>query len=225
MASTRLDIYYSQIPPNAVYMTFNGLGPGERGLRSIGSGKLVVLKRGKTERNATLLFRENGESFASELEISAKLAAPLGLKAQSRYQVTYDPKTNVLTFVPSPVSTTVAKLMTSAKPAAGRIAIGYELLSKLGIPDSGSPSIDCRTATAAKQLRVRSPSNLFDKGLYLDLPTIRALGLSSGAYVSLTYNQTTKTLSFAPTKSPLPQANRSSKSPRTLKHREGGDLY
>jgi hypothetical protein len=208
MSSMRLDIYHSQIPNNAVYLTFNGLGSGENTLRSLGSGKQVTLKRGTVRRNAILLFRENGESFTNEMEMSSKLAGALSLRSHFRYLVTYDSAANVLAFVPSPISIAQAKLKSNYKANLNRILIGYELLSKLGIPENRSQSVVCRSQSASIRLTVSSPSNLFDNGLGLDPAVIRALHLVPDSHVTLSYNQNTKVLAFKAAKPPGSAQNR-----------------
>ncbi|RUS48248.1 hypothetical protein [Cohnella sp. AR92] len=198
MASGRIDLLHSPIPENTIYLTFNGLGSNENGLRGIGSGKQVVLRRGSVRRQATVRFRENGESFTNDLEMNAKLASSLRLRANYRYLVDYDAKTNILSFVPSPISSATAKLQIDSKIGANRLQIGYELLSTLGIPESRSLSIVCQSPAASKSLQVSTPSNLFDRSFSLDSASLRALRLTPGSNVAISYNQNTKVLTLKP---------------------------
>ncbi len=197
MASGRVDLILSPVPADVVYVTANGLGDDKHDLYAIGAGTRVILRHGSLRQAVTVQFREDGESFANYIELNARLAGKLRLRASRRYRFDYNERTKVLTVAPSPVSTARASAMNSNRLDSNTVHIGYELSSALGMPERRRMPVLLRIGQRTLKFAVLTPSNLLDRTIRFAPAALRVLKLTAGTPLALTYNQNTQTLTIA----------------------------
>ncbi|WP_217594608.1 hypothetical protein [Cohnella sp. GbtcB17] len=199
MISSKLDLIVSDLPERTVQMTSGCAYGEENALTEIGDGTEVTLVNGKYAEKAIVRFRSGGECFFGSFELGAPLARRLRLSGDKRCKLVYDEKSQSLRIGPSPVSAASASIGSDAKLGAGRLSIGYALLSRLGLPDDGRNHIlTIRHGGQSRRLAVRSPANLFEGGLNLHPDAARALKLRTGAAYKLSYDQRAKELVVKP---------------------------
>ncbi len=142
MASGRLDLFIAKLPINTVVLTLNCSDSASE-LLSIPLYSALYLKRGTIKQAIQLQFLEGRECFADFMEMNFALARQFQLNALRRYLLTYNPSDQTLTIKPSPISEATAPLLASTL-GSGTLSVGYELLSRLGIPERQGSLIKIR---------------------------------------------------------------------------------
>lgn len=199
MISSTLDLIVSDLPESTVQMTSGCAYGEENALTEIGDGTEVTLVNGNYAEKAVLRLRSGEKCFFGSFELGAPLAKRLRLSSDKRYRLVYDAKSKSLGIGPSPVSAASAPLGSDTKLGAGRLSIGYALLSRLGLPDDHrNLALTLKHGGRSRRLAVRSPANLFEGGLNLHPDAIRALNLRSGTAYRLSYDQRAKELVVRP---------------------------
>jgi hypothetical protein len=198
MFSGTLDLCVADIPADTVYLTEGGLASGTSALEAIGDEDTIRIQRNSVGQTVTIRFREKSELFADLLEISAPLARKLHLQHQRRYAWTYDPDERTLTLRPKPVSVCPAQVTANKRLGAGFVSIGYELLSRLGIPERKGTSLRIVFRAIRRTMRLYVPQNLLDRRLQMAPKTCRQLGLLPGRAYRLKFDQRTNTLTVLP---------------------------
>ncbi|MFC4599026.1 hypothetical protein [Cohnella hongkongensis] len=196
MATGRLDLFIAKLPPHTVVLTLNCSEMASELLTIPRTAKLT-LKRGSIKQPIQLQFLEGRECFADFMEMNYALARQFKLTALRRYALTYNPSDQSLTISPSPLSETVASLA-SGPVAAGALSVGYELLSRLGIPERQGSIVTVRSGKHLAKLRLHVPANLSDDRLRLSAQWLQKWKLASNHRYTLQFDQRTATLSIAP---------------------------
>jgi len=199
MASGRLDLFIAKLPPHTVVLTLNCAEMASE-LLSIPRNAKLTLKRGNIKQPIQLQFLEGRECFADFMEMSFALARQFQLTALRRYMLTYNASDQSLTISPSPLSETVA-LIASGPIAAGTLSVGYELLSRLGIPERQGSIIKVRTGKHLAKLHLHVPANLSDDRLRLSSQWLQRWRLAPNQKHLIQFDQRNFTLSIAPSPS------------------------
>ncbi|SFB43474.1 hypothetical protein SAMN05216312_10849 [Cohnella sp. OV330] len=199
MISSILDLIVSDLPERTVQMTSGCAYGDENALTEIGDGTEVTLVNGRHSEKAVVRMRSGGECFHGSFELGAALARQLRLTGDKRYKLVYDTERKTLKIGLSPLSAASASIGSDAKLGAGRLSIGYALLSRLGLPDDRRDhTLTLRHGGRSRRLAVRSPANLFESGLNLHPDAVRALKLRTGTAYKLSYDQRSKELVVKP---------------------------
>ncbi|RED86483.1 MULTISPECIES: hypothetical protein [Cohnella] len=195
MASGRLDLFIAKLPLHTVVLTLN-CSEKASDLLSIPRNTKLTLKRGGIKQQIQLQFLEGRECFADFMEMNYALARRFRLTALRRYTLDYNPNDQSLTINPAPLSETVA-LIASGPIAAGSLSVGYELLSRLGIPERQGSIIKVRSGKHLVKLHLHVPANLSDDRLRLSSQWLQRWKLAPNQNHMLQFDQRTFTLSIA----------------------------
>jgi hypothetical protein len=123
------------------------------------------------------------------------LARRLQLTALRRYLLIYNPLDQTLTIKPSPLSEVTA-ILSSAAQSSTTLSVGYELLSRLGIPEREGMLIKVQQGKHVANFRLHVPSNLSDERLRLSLSWLQKWKLKANHSYLLQYDQRTSTLNL-----------------------------
>jgi len=197
MASGVLDLFFAKLPNHNVVLTLNGSDSTSE-LLAIPRNTAITLKRGNIKQNIELQFLEGRECFADFMEMNYALARQFQLKALRRYLLTYDPSDHSITIQPSPRSVTTALLLTSSTLGSSSLSVGYELLSKLGIPERQGTNIKLRQGNNMTSLRLHVPANLSDDRLLLPTSWVQKWRLRANQRHLLQFDQRNFILSMSP---------------------------
>jgi hypothetical protein len=197
MASGRLDLFIAKLPNHTVVLTLNCSDSASE-LLSIPRNAPLYLKRGTITQAIKLQFLEGRECFADFMELNFALARQFKLKALRRYLLTYNPIDQTLNVTPSPLSETTA-FLSSSHVSSNTISIGYELLSRLGIPERQGSLIKFRHGKNLARFRLLVPANLSDDRLRLSSGWFQKWKLTANHAHVLLYDQRSSTLSLTPT--------------------------
>jgi hypothetical protein len=201
MASGRLDLFIAKLPIDTVVLTLNCSDSASE-LLSIPRKTPLYLKRGTIMQAIQLQFLEGRECFADFMEMNFALARQFKLKALRRYLLTYNPSDQTLTVTPSPLSETTA-ILSSSLISSGTLSVGYELLSRLGIPERQGSLIKVRHGKNLARFRILVPGNLSDERLRLSSGWLKKWKLKANHAHVLLYDQRNSTLSLTPTNNPV----------------------
>lgn len=194
MATGRLDLYLAKIPSNTVIMTL-GCTDSASELLTIPRNTPISIARGNVKAIVNVQFLEGRECFADFMEMNPVLAQRLQLQALRRYHLTYAASTKSLVVTPAPISEATA--IVGSQNATG-ISIGYELVSKLGIPDRQGLPIRVRNGKFIAGLRLQVPANLSDDRMRLPSYWLNKWKLAAGVPYKLHYDQRYSVLSISP---------------------------
>ncbi|WP_373229511.1 hypothetical protein [Cohnella sp.] len=195
MASGRLDLFIAKLPPQTVVLTLNCSDSASE-LLSIPSHTPLILQRGTIKQTIQLQLLEGRECFADFIEMNYTLARQLQLIALRRYLLTYNPIDRSLTIIPSPLSETTAVLASSTL-SSSTLSVGYELLSRLGIPERQGSLLNVRQGKNTAKFRLHIPANLSDERLRLPTIWLQKWKLTSNHSYLLQYDQRNSTLTLA----------------------------
>ncbi len=195
MASGRVDLFIAKLPLHAVVLNLN-CSERPSGLLSIPRNAQLTLKRGRDKQQIQLQLLEGRECFADFMEMSLELARQFRLTAFRRYTLVYNSGEQTLTISPSPHSQATA-LIVPGSASAGTLTVGYELLSRLGIPERQGLIIRVRKGKHLAKLRLHVPANLADDRLRLSPQWLRNWGLASNQKHLVQFDQHNFTLSIA----------------------------
>lgn len=194
MATGRLDLYIAKVPNNSIVLTLGCNASSE--LLELPRNTPIVLSRGAIKAyNVNVQFLEGRECFADFLEMNFALAQRLQLQALRRYSLTYTAQTRTLAIQPSPISEATAIIHSQN---ANNISIGYELVSRLGIPERQGLPIRVRNGKFLAGLRLQVPANLSDDRMRLPSYWLNKWRLAPNAPYKLHYDQRYSVLSLAP---------------------------
>ncbi|QMV40080.1 hypothetical protein [Cohnella cholangitidis] len=196
MATGRLDLFISKLPLHTVVLTLNCSDSASE-LLAIPHNVTVTLKRGTIKQAIQIQFLEGRECFADFMEMNFALARRFQLTALRRYSLTYNPADRSLTVKPSPLSDTSALLMTSTL-GSGTVSVGYELLSRLGIPERQGTIIKVRQGKNVTRMRLHVPANLSDDRLRLPNHWLQKWKLNANQPHLFQFDQRNFTLSLSP---------------------------
>ncbi|RED66113.1 hypothetical protein [Cohnella lupini] len=194
MASGQLDLFIAKLPVNTVVLTLNCFDSASE-LLAIPRNATITLKRGTIKQAIQLQFLEGRECFADFMEMNFSLARRFQLTALRRYTLTYNPSDQSLTVKPSPLSETTSILMTSTL-GAGTLSVGYELLSRLGIPERQGTIIKVRQGRNIARFRLHIPANLSDDRIRLPSLWLQKWKLNANHQHQLQFDQRNFTLSL-----------------------------
>jgi hypothetical protein len=194
MVSGRLDLFIAKLPINNVVLTLNCYDSTSE-LLTIPSNKPLILQRGKIKQTVQLQLLEGRECFADFIEMDYTLARRLQLTALRRYLLIYNPLDQTLTIKPSPLSEVTA-ILSSATQSSTTLSVGYELLSRLGIPEREGMLIKVQQGKHVASFRLHVPSNLSDERLRLSLSWLQKWKLKANHSYLLQYDQRTSTLNL-----------------------------
>lgn len=212
MASARLDLFIAKLPVHTVVLTVNCSDSASE-LLAIPRDSTITLKRGNIKQVIQLQFLEGRECFADFLEMNYALARKFQLTALRRYLLTYNSSDRTLTIKPSPLSETTA-LITTGASGSGILSVGYDLLSRLGIPERQGAIIKVRQGKNLTRLRLHIPANLSDDRLRLSSYWLQKWKLNANSNFLLQFDQRNFTLSLAPSSSQSIKDSNNSKGPR-----------
>ncbi|MFD0671652.1 hypothetical protein [Cohnella sp. GCM10027633] len=199
MATGRLDLYIAKIPNNTVVLTL-GCTDSASELLAIPRSTPLVLVRGTTKaHNVNVQLLEGRECFADFMEMNYELAQRLQMQALRRYSLTYMSSAKSLTIQPTPISEATAIIHAQS---AANISIGYELVSRLGIPERQGLPIRVRNGKYIAGLRLQVPANLSDDRMRLPQYWLNKWRLSPNVPYKLIYDQRYSVLSLSPIQSP-----------------------
>lgn len=194
MATGRLDLYIAKVPNDTIVLTLGCADSSE--LHAIPRNTPIVLSRGAIKAsNVNVQFLEGRECFADFIEMNFSLAQRLQLQALRRYSLTYSSANKTLSIQPSPISEATAAIQAQT---GNNISIGYELVSKLGIPDRQGLPIRIRNGKFLAGLRLQVPANLSDDRMRLPSYWMNKWRLSPNANYKLHYDQRYSILSISP---------------------------
>ena len=194
MATGRLDLYISKLPIHTIVLTLGCADSSE--LLAIPRNTPIVLSRGAMKAsNVNVQFLEGRECFADFIEMNFSLAQRLQLQALRRYTFTYSASSRTLSIQPSPISDAKAVIQGQN---ANNISIGYELVSKLGIPDRQGLPIRVRNGKFLAGMRLQVPANLSDNRMRLPSYWMNKWRLSPSSNYKLQYDQRYSILSISP---------------------------
>ncbi|WP_239616882.1 hypothetical protein [Cohnella mopanensis] len=198
MASGRLDLFIAKLPIHTVVLTLNCSDSASE-LLAIPFNKTIILRRGNIKQAIQLQLLEGRECFADFMEMNYALARRFQLTALRRYSLTYQAWDQTLTIKPEPISETTATIMSSAI-GSDTISVGYELLSRLGIPERQGTLINVRNGKNITRLRLQVPANLSDDRLRMPSYWLQKWKLHANQLHLLQFDQRnlTLTLSSAP---------------------------
>jgi hypothetical protein len=197
MASVRLDLFIAKLPIHTIVLTLNCSDSASE-LLPIPRNVLPILQRGNIKQAVQLQFLEGRECFADFMEMNSSLARQFQLSALRRYMLTYNPSDQTLTIKPSPLSDTSAILTSSTLGSGSSLSVGYELLSRLGIPERQGSLIKLRYGKFLASFRLHVPANLSDERLRIPTFWMQKWKLAANHNHSLQYDQRTSTLSLIP---------------------------
>ncbi|MCD9023449.1 hypothetical protein [Cohnella silvisoli] len=201
MASGRLDLFIAKLPIHTVVFTLNCSDSASE-LLSVPRNAQLYLKRGTIKQAIQLQFLEGRECFADFMEMNFALARQFQLNALRRYLLTHNPVDQTLTIKPSPLSETTAILSTSANNS-GTLSVGYELLSRLGIPERQGSLIKIRQGKTITNFRLHVPANLSDDRLRISSYWLQKWKLIANNSYLIQYDQRNSTLSVTPSSAPI----------------------
>jgi hypothetical protein len=196
MTSGRLDLFIAKLPIHTIVLTLN-CSDSDSELLTIPRNAPLYLVRGKIKQAIQLQFLEGRECFADFMEMNYALARQFQLNALRRYLLTYNPDDQTLTVKPSPLSETTANL-SSSLISSGTLCVGYELLSRLGIPERQGKLIKVRQGKNLARFRLLVPANLSDDRLRLPSNWLQKWKLTANNPLLLQYDQRSSTLSLTP---------------------------
>ncbi|BBI34347.1 hypothetical protein [Cohnella abietis] len=196
MASGRLDLFIAKLPIHTVVLTLNYSDPASE-LNAIPRNRQIYLKRGGLKQAIQVEFLEGRECFADFMEMNYTLARRFKLYALRRYTLEYNANDQTLTISPSPLSETVA-VITPNTLSPSALSVGYELLSRLGIPERQGALIKVRQGRNVVRTRLIVPANLSDDRLRLSSYWFQKWRLRANHSYSLQFDQRNSTLSLAP---------------------------
>lgn len=200
MATGRLDLYIAKVPNNSIVLTLGCTDSSE--LLAIPRNTPLVLSRGAVKaHNVNAQFLEGRECFADFIEMNFALAQRLQLQALRRYLLTYSASSKTLSIQPSPVSEATAVIHTQN---ANNLSIGYELVSKLGIPERQGLPIRVRNGKFLAGLRLQVPANLSDDRVRLPSYWLNKWRLAPIVPYKLHFDQRYSILSISPLHSITP---------------------
>jgi hypothetical protein len=194
MVSGRLDLFIAKLPINTIVLTLNCYDSASE-LLTIPIDKPLILQRGKIKQTVQLQLLEGRECFADFIEMDYALARRLQLTALCRYLLTYNPLDQTLTIKPSPLSEVTA-ILSSAAQSSTTISVGFELLSRLGIPEREGKHVKVRQGKHTASFRLHVPSNLSDERLRLPFVWLQKWKLKANHSYLLQYDQRTSTLNL-----------------------------
>lgn len=195
MASGKLDLFIAKLPLQTVVLTLNCSDTASE-LLVIPRNTPLTLKRGSIKQTIQLQLLEGRECFADFIEMNYSLARQFQLSALRRYLLTYEPDGRILTIKPSPLSDTTA-IITTSNLSAGIVSVGYELLSRLGIPERQGLLIKVRNGKNTANFKLHVPANLSDERLRLPSIWLQKWKLANNQFHQIQYDQRNSTLSFA----------------------------
>lgn len=198
MATGRLDLYIAKVPNNTVVMTL-GCTDSAQELLAIPRNTPVSVVRGNAKALVTVQFLEGRECFADFMEMNYQLAQRLQLQALRRYLLTYAASAKTMSVSPSPISDATAII---GSQNAANLSIGYELVSRLGIPDRQGLPIRVRNGKFLANLRLQVPANLSDDRMRLPAFWMNKWRLNASAPYKLHYDQRYSVLSISPAHPP-----------------------
>ncbi|QJD83294.1 hypothetical protein [Cohnella herbarum] len=196
MASGRLDLFIAKLPVHTIVLTLNCSDSASE-LLAIPRNTPITLKRGSIKQSVQLQFLEGRECFADFIEMNYALARQFQLTALRRYLLTYNPSDQSLTIKPAPLSETSA-LLTSSASGSGILSVGFELLSRLGIPERQGTIIKVRYGRNVTRLRLHVPSNFSDDRLRMSTFWLNKWKLEANHLHQLQFDQRNFTLSLSP---------------------------
>jgi len=199
MASGRLDLFIAKLPLNTVVLTLNCSETASE-LLAVPRNAKLTLRRGNVKQAIQLEFLEGRECFADFMEMNYALAKKFQLNALRRYTLAYSPSDQTLTVSPSPLSETVA-LLAPSQTGAGALSVGYELLSRLGIPERSGSIVKVRSGKQLARLRLHVPANLSDDRLRLPQIWLQKFKLAAHQQHHLQFDQRNFTLGVTPVNS------------------------
>jgi hypothetical protein len=195
MATGRLDLYIAKVPNNTVVLTL-GCTDSALELLAIPRNTPLVLNRSTIKApNVNVQFLEGRECFADFMEMNYQLARHLRLLALRRYSLTYENTSKTITIQSSPISEATAIIHAQS---ASNLSIGYELVSKLGIPERQGLPIRVRNGKYISSLRMQVPANLSNDRMQLPAYWLNKWRLSSKVPYKLYYDQRYSVLSLSP---------------------------
>jgi hypothetical protein len=201
MASGRLDLFIAKLPNHTVVLTLNCSDSASE-LLTIPRNVPIYLKRGTIKQAIQLQFLEGRECFADFMEMNYALARQFQLSALRRYLLTYNPSDQTLTVKSSPLSETTA-ILSSSLDSSGTLSVGYELLSRLGIPERQGSLIKVRYGKNLARFHLHVPANLSDDRLRISSGWLKKWKLKSNKAHLLQYDQRNSTLSLTPANNPV----------------------
>jgi hypothetical protein len=201
MASGRFDLFIAKLPIDTVVLTLNCSDPTSE-LLSIPRNAPLHLKRGTIKQAIQMQILEGRECFADFMEMNYGLARRFQLSALRRYLVTYNDSDQTLTIKPSPLSETTA-ILTSSVISSGTLSVGYELLSRLGIPERQGLLIKIRQGKTTTRFRLLVPANLADERLRISSYWLQKWKLTANHSHLLQYDQRDSTLIVTPILNPI----------------------
>lgn len=200
MATGRLDLYIAKIPNNTVVLTL-GCTNSASELLAIPRNTPLVLSRGTIKaHNVNVQFLEGRECFADFMEMNYALAQRLQMQALRRYSLAYMSAAKSLTIQPTPINEATAIIHSQA---AANISIGYELVSRLGIPERQGLPIRVRNGKYIAGLRLQVPANLSDDRMRLPQYWLTKWRLAPNVPYKLIYDQRYSVLSLSPIQAPV----------------------
>ncbi|WP_256761292.1 hypothetical protein [Cohnella sp. WQ 127256] len=212
MASGRLDLFIAKLPIHTVVLTLNCSDSASE-LLAIPRNVMLTLKRGTTKQAVQVQLLEGRECFADFMEMNYTLARQFQLNALRRYLLTYHPLDQSLTIKPEPLSETTA-FLTSSTIGNSTLSVGYELLSRLGIPERQGAIIKVRNGRNFSRFRLHVPANLSDDRLKLSSYWLQKWKLNANHNHLLQFDQRNFTLSLTPSITHMPKDSLNNKGPR-----------
>jgi hypothetical protein len=196
MASGRLDLFIAKVPIHTVVLTLNCSDSASE-LLAIPRNATITLKRGTIKQAIQIQFLEGRECFADFMEMNYALARQFQLTALRRYLLTYNQADQSLTIKPSPLSDTTA-LLTSSMLGTSTLSVGYELLSRLGIPERQGMIIKVRHGKNIGRFRLHVPANLSDDRLRLSAQWLQKWKLNPNQQHFVQFDQRNITINLSP---------------------------
>ncbi|WEK56110.1 MAG: hypothetical protein P0Y55_08695 [Candidatus Cohnella colombiensis] len=194
MASGRLDLFIAKVPTNTVVITLNCLDSSAE-LMEIPRNVSLTLEHGKARAIVHVQYLEGRECFADFIELSYVLARRLQLQPLRRYELTYNKISRTMTIQPSPISDARVYLTSHH---ASYLSIGYELISKLGIPERQGLPLTIQINKILTRLRLQVPANLSDDRIRLPATTFTKWKLAPNRLYVLKFDQRYSVLSISP---------------------------
>ncbi|MFD0678687.1 MULTISPECIES: hypothetical protein [unclassified Paenibacillus] len=197
MAQGVVDVYVSKDQSENSLMLIANCGGGlPNDLHLIRDGAKVTLKRGDIEKSIVVNHEIGAECAFNYIEMDTNTAKTFGLQDGNRVLLNYDSESRNLQIQRLTKSRANGLLRPDPrKTRTGAIIIGYSLLSLLGIPHKPGTSITLRLNSVSQKMKVLIPSNELDSDLRLAPSTLRKFGLVPGKFLTLEYDQISKTLS------------------------------
>jgi hypothetical protein len=196
MASGRLDLFIAKLPVNHIVLTLN-CWDSPSGLLAVPRNTRIIMRRGSIKQAVQLEVLEGRECFADFMEMNYALARQFQLTALRRYSLAYQAEDRTLAISPSPLSESLALISPGAN-GSDTLSVGFELLSRLGIPERQGVIIKVRSGKNLARLRLHVPANLSDNRLRLSSPLLQRWKLGANQSHLLQFDQRTFTLSVTP---------------------------